>query len=359
MTARLQLELPRRRLGGFALLAVLAAALTGCGGGGGDGQSPASSVAPPPPPPPVFSLAVDTAPEPAVGVVGHPSDPVARASLTFRFTVDQTDQGDRDWRIPDVSLCEVLEVGEDPQCVTVTATPSSGTVGENAPVTVALEMACSRALTWQAPVEILLGEDDARATATWGVECEIPAFDGELIGVEIYQGPFIRAWSHETGEWTWRTPPRIPWYWPNGRTARGIPLFDKLALTAPMVEVAGRTTLVVARVEHGYPDSYGGLSLSVEGADGSTAVETIARASRPGGCARSGRSPSRARRRAPARHSRPFAGQFPVRVRVPSRSGWERAGGRIDGAAAPERGRGVRVARLVSDARPGGRRPNG
>ena len=279
MTARLQLELPRRRLGGFALLAVLAAALTGCGGGGGDGQSPASPVAPPPPPPPVFSLAVDTSPEPAVGILGHPSDFVARASLTFRFTVDRTGQGDRDWRIPDVSLCEALVVGEDPQCVTVTATPPSGAVGENAPVTVALEMVCDRALTWRAPVEILLGEDDARATATWDVECEIPAFDGELIGVEIYQGPFIRAWSHETGEWTWRTPPRIPWYWPNGRTARGIPLFDKLALTAPMVEVAGRTTLVVARVEHGYPDSYGGLSLSVEGADGSTAVETIARAS--------------------------------------------------------------------------------
>ena len=169
MTARLQLELPRQRLGGSALLAALAAALTGCGGGGGDGQSPASPVAPPPPPPPVFSLAVDTSPEPAVGVVGHPSDPVARASLTFRFTVDRTGQGDRDWRIPDVSLCEVLEVGEDPQCVTVTATPSSGTVGENAPVTVALEMACDRALTWQAPVEILLGEDDARG---WNAQCE-------------------------------------------------------------------------------------------------------------------------------------------------------------------------------------------
>ena len=43
-----------------------------------------------------------------------------------------------------------------------------------------------------------------------------------------------------------------------------------------MIEVAGRPTLVVARIEHGRPDSYGGLSLSVERGDGSTAYEAVA-----------------------------------------------------------------------------------
>ena len=122
MTARLQLELPRRRRGGSALVATLAAALTGCGGGGCGGDNPATPVAtPPPPPPPVFSLTVDTAPEPAVGIVGDSSDPMVRASLTFRFTVDRANQGERDWRIPEVSLCEEPESGGDPLCFTVTA----------------------------------------------------------------------------------------------------------------------------------------------------------------------------------------------------------------------------------------------
>ena len=203
--------MPLRQLEGTALLAVLVAvALTGCGGGGGGGQTPTTPVTPPPPPPPpVFSLAVDTAPEPAVGIVGHPSDSVARASLVFRYTVDQTGQDDRAWSIPDVSLCEESESGES-HCFTVTAEPATGTVAENTPVTVALELTCDRAVTWQAPVEILLGEDNARATVTWDVSCEVP--QSELIGVEIYQGPFVRAWSGETGEWTWHTPPRIPWY---------------------------------------------------------------------------------------------------------------------------------------------------
>ena len=273
-----------RLFGGSALLASLAVALTACGGGGGgggSGQTPTTPVAPPPPPPPppVFSLVVDAAPEPAIGIVGDPSDSVARASLTFRYTVDQTGQDDRAWSISDVSLCESSESGGE-QCSTVTAAPASGTVAADTPVTVALSLTCDRALTWAAPVEIVLGDDDARTTLTWDVGCEIPPFDGELIGVEIYQGVFIRAWSRETGEWTWRTPPPIPW---RTVTYRGCRRDDcllyahGLALTVPMIEVAGRTTLVVARVEHGHPDSYGGLAMSVENADG-TAFETVARA---------------------------------------------------------------------------------
>ena len=284
MKTQFQVALSGHQFRGPALLAALAATLIGCGGGGGDdgGQSPATPVVPPPP---VFSLAVDTAPEPATAIVGDPSDPVARASLTFRFTVDQTGQGDRDWRIPDVvGDCEQPDSGDGPtdglHCFTVTATPSSGTASENTPVTVALELSCERALTpgWQAPVEIILGENDARTTATWVVDCQVPAFDGELIGVEIYQGPFIRAWSNQTEEWTWRTPPRIP-FRTYVSTEFGYYQRQEHALTAPMVEVAGRTTLVVARVEHSYADFYSGLALSVEGADGSTAFETIARAS--------------------------------------------------------------------------------
>ena len=263
-----------RLFGGSALLASLAAALTACGGGGGgggSGQTPTTPVAPPPPPPPpppVFSLVVDAAPEPVVGIVGESP---ARASLAFRYTVDQTGQDDRMWSIPDVSLCEASESGGE-QCSTVTAAPASGTVAADTPVTVALSLTCERALTWAAPVEIVLGDDDARATVAWEVECEIPPFDGELIGVEIYQGVFTRAWSRETGEWTWRVPPRISW----DMRPPGESLPAGYALTAPMVEVAGRPTLIVARVEHGYPDSYGGLALSVENADGSTAYEAVA-----------------------------------------------------------------------------------
>ena len=80
-----------RGLGGSALLMALATAPMGCGGGGGgDGQSRATPAAPqPPPPPPVSLLAIDTAPEPAVCIVGHPTVWAARASLTFRFTVDR------------------------------------------------------------------------------------------------------------------------------------------------------------------------------------------------------------------------------------------------------------------------------
>ena len=276
--------MPLRQLEGTALLAVLVAvALTGCGGGGGGGQTPTTPVTPPPPPPPpVFSLAVDTAPEPAVGIVGHPSDSVARASLVFRYTVDQTGQDDRAWSIPDVSLCEESESGES-HCFTVTAEPATGTVAENTPVTVALELTCDRAVTWQAPVEILLGEDNARATVTWDVSCEVPL--SELMGVEIYQGPFVRAWSGETGEWTWHTPPRIPWYafvekecGPN--VSADILVCRQqvlLALTAPMIEMAGRPTLIVARIEHSH-DLLPELSLTVTNADGSTVFETVARA---------------------------------------------------------------------------------
>ena len=276
MIARLQLNPPRHRLGGAALLTALAVALTACGGGGGggggSGQTPTTPVAPPPPPPPppppVFSLVVDAAPEPAVGIVGESP---ARASLTFRYMVDQTGQDDRAWSIPDVSLCEESESGGE-QCSTVAAAPASGTVAADTPVTVALSLTCERALTWTAPVEIVLGDDDARATVEWEVECEIPPFDGELIGVEIYQGPHIRAWSSETGEWTWNVPPRLV-----GRIQpRTYSLPETFALTAPIIEIAGRPTLIVARVEHGHPDSYGGLALRVENADGSAAYEAVA-----------------------------------------------------------------------------------
>ena len=219
-----------------------------------------------------------------MGIVGHPTDWAARASLTFRFTVDRVGQGDRDWNIPEASMCEMLEFGEDPHRFTITSTPPSGTVAGNTVVTVTLELSCERAATRQAAVEILLGEEDARATPRWNVECQIPPFDGELIGLEIDQGPFIRAWRHETGEWTWRVPPPIPWpsvvdsEW-DPRALYGADACDwrQHGLTVPMVEVAGRATLVVARVEHGYsvlPE----LSLSVENADG-TAFETVARAS--------------------------------------------------------------------------------
>ena len=276
--------MPFRQLGAPALLAALAVALTACGGGGGGGsggQSPTTPVAPPPPPPPppppVFSLVVDAAPEPAVGIVGESP---ARASLTFLYTVDQTGQEDRAWSVPAVSLCEASESGSE-QCSTVTAAPASGTTAENTAVTVALSLRCDRALTWAAPVEIVLGDDDARATVAWEVECQIPPFDGELIGVEIYQGVFTRAWSRETGEWTWRTPPPIPWRTVTYRGCRPDQCFlyaHELALTVPMIEVAGRPTLIVARVEHGHLDSYGGLSLRIEQADGSAAYEAIARA---------------------------------------------------------------------------------
>ena len=127
-----------------------------------------------------------------------------------------------------------------------------------------------------------MGEDNARATVTWDVSCEVP--QSELIGVEIYQGPFVRAWSGETGEWTWHTPPRIPWTtYVEDECGPNVPANTLclqgiiLALTAPMVEVAGRPTLIVARIEHSH-DLLPELSLTVENADGSTAFETVARA---------------------------------------------------------------------------------
>ena len=187
-----------RRFRWFYASAALAVALTACGGGGGGGggggdeRTPTTPVTPPPPPPPpVFSLVVDAAPEPAVGIVGDPSDSVVRASVVFRYTVDQTDQGDRAWNIPEISNCTESESGES-HCFTVAADPASGTVAADTPVAVTLALTCEREVSWQAPIEIVLGEGegDAQATTTWNVSCENPPFDGELIGVEIYQGVF-------------------------------------------------------------------------------------------------------------------------------------------------------------------------